>query len=70
MENQLLQELEKLTEESIAARAKENSHFMESVRAIQTIKIFHRESDQQHYWQNYLAEAMNKDIRNATGNIR
>ncbi|MET0357298.1 MAG: ATP-binding cassette domain-containing protein, partial [Cellvibrio sp.] len=65
----LYRPLHLLTEESIAARAKENSHFMESVRAIQTIKIFHRESDRQHYWQNYLAEAMNKDIRIARLNL-
>lgn len=65
----LYRPLHLLTEESIAARAKENSHFMESVRAIQTIKIFHRESDRQHYWQNYLAEAMNKDIRIARWNL-
>ncbi|PUA28668.1 MAG: ABC transporter ATP-binding protein [Cellvibrio sp. 79] len=65
----LYRPLHLLTEESIAARAKENSHFMESVRAIQTIKIFHRESDRQHYWQNHLAEAMNKDIRIARWNL-
>lgn len=65
----LYRPLHLLTEESIAAKAKENSHFMESIRAIQTIKIFHRESDRQHYWQNYLADAMNKDIRIARWNL-
>lgn len=65
----LYRPLHLLTEESIAAHARENSHFMESVRAIQTIKIFHRESDRQHYWQNYLADAMNKDIRIARWNL-
>lgn len=58
-----------LTEESIAAHAKENSHFMESMRAIQTVKLFQRESDRQHQWQNLLAEAMNKDIRIARWNL-
>ena len=65
----LYRPLHLLTEESIAAHAKENSHFMESVRAIQTIKIFHRESDRQHHWQNHLADAMNKDIRIARWNL-
>ena len=65
----LYRPLHLLTEESIAARAKENSHFMESVRVIQTIKIFHRESDRQHQWQNHLADAMNKDIRIARWNL-
>jgi len=51
-----------LTEESIVASAKENSHFMESMRAIQTIKIFQRENDRQYQWQNRLADVMNKNI--------
>ncbi|GAB2707575.1 peptidase domain-containing ABC transporter [Aliiglaciecola aliphaticivorans] len=55
--------LRRLTEESIVSSAKENSHFMESVRAIQTIKLFEKETDRQSQWQNKLAEAMNKEIR-------
>ncbi|GAC16173.1 peptidase domain-containing ABC transporter [Aliiglaciecola lipolytica] len=55
--------LKRLTEESIVSTAKENSHFMESVRAIQTIKLFEKETDRQSQWQNKLAEAMNKEIR-------
>ncbi|WJG09865.1 peptidase domain-containing ABC transporter [Aliiglaciecola sp. LCG003] len=55
--------LRRLSEENIVSAAKENSHFMESVRAIQTIKLFAKESDRQSQWQNKLAESMNKDIR-------
>lgn len=51
-----------LSEEAVIAEAKESSHFMESVRAIQTIKLFQREIDRQHQWQNSLANAMNKQI--------
>lgn len=51
-----------LNEESITASANESSHFMESIRAIQTLKLFQRESDRQHQWQNKLAEVMNKNI--------
>lgn len=51
-----------LTEESIIAGAKESSHFMESMRAIQTIKLFQRENDRQYQWQNRLADVMNKNI--------
>lgn len=58
-----------LTEESIVASAKENSHFMESVRAIQTIKLFEKESDRQNSWQNSLANAMNKNIHISRWNI-
>ena len=58
-----------LNEEVIVAEAKENSHFMESVRAIQTIKLFQKETDRQHQWQNNLASTMNKEIRIARWNI-
>lgn len=52
-----------LSEEGIMAKASENSHFMESVRAIQTIKLFQRENDRQSHWQNRLANVINKNIR-------
>lgn len=58
-----------LTEESIIASAQENSHFMESVRAMQTIKLFQRENDRQGQWQNRLAEMINKNIRLARWGI-
>jgi len=58
-----------LNEEVIVAEAKENSHFMESVRAIQTIKLFQKETDRQHQWQNNLASTMNKEIRIARWDI-
>ncbi|MFA0813690.1 peptidase domain-containing ABC transporter [Microbulbifer epialgicus] len=52
-----------VTEEQIVAQAKHDSHFMESVRAIQTVKLFQRENDRQAQWHNCLADAINKDIR-------
>ncbi|UZJ43460.1 peptidase domain-containing ABC transporter [Marinimicrobium sp. C6131] len=52
-----------LSEESLIAHAKENSHFMESIRGVQTVKLFQKENDRQSQWQNNLATAMNKDIR-------
>lgn len=52
-----------LSEEHIVAAAKENTHFMESVRAVQTIKLFSKESDRESQWQNKLADSMNRDIR-------
>ncbi|MES2935434.1 MAG: peptidase domain-containing ABC transporter [Pseudomonadota bacterium] len=58
-----------LTEESIIASAKENSHFMESIHAIQTIKIFQKENDRQHQWQNHLANSMNKNIKTSRWGI-
>ena len=58
-----------LNEEVIVAEAKENTHFMESVRAIQTIKLFQKEGDRQHQWQNNVADTMNKEIRIARWDI-
>lgn len=58
-----------LTEESIIAGAKESSHFMESIRCIQTIKLFQRENDRQNQWQNRLADVMNKNIHIARWGI-
>lgn len=52
-----------LTEEQIIAQARHDSYFMESVRAIQTIKLFQRENDRQSQWQNRLAESINSGIR-------
>jgi len=52
-----------LNEEVIVAGAKESTHFMESIRAIQTIKLFQKEADRQHHWQNKFANTMNKSIR-------
>lgn len=58
-----------LTEESIVASAKENSHFIESVRAIQTIKIFQRENSRHGQWQNRLTDVLNKNIKITKWNI-
>lgn len=58
-----------LNEEAIIASAKENTHFMESVRAAQTIKLFQKEADRQHQWQNKLATLMNTEIRIARWGI-
>lgn len=52
----------RLSEESIIAHAKEDSNFMESVRAIQTVKLFQRENDRQNLWQNKYTEALNTDV--------
>jgi ATP-binding cassette, subfamily B, bacterial CvaB/MchF/RaxB len=59
----LYRPLRLLNEEQIMASAKEQSHFMESVRAIQTVKMFGKEADRQNQWQNRLAETMNRGIQ-------
>jgi len=59
----LYRPLRQLNEENLVAHAKEDSNFIESVRAIQSIKIFNREHQRQSIWQNCYANAMNTGIR-------
>ncbi|WP_051215761.1 peptidase domain-containing ABC transporter [Ferrimonas futtsuensis] len=59
----LYRSLKRTTEESIRASAAEQSTFLESIRGIQTIKLFGRESQRQNLWQNQYAEVINADIR-------
>ena len=53
----------RLTEESIVTGAKEDSNFMETVRAAQSIKLFGSEAQRQSSWQNLYADALNVGIR-------
>ncbi|MFO1388085.1 peptidase domain-containing ABC transporter [Cellvibrio sp.] len=55
--------------ENLIASAKENSHFMETLRAIQTLKIFQQENDRQLQWLNRLAATINKEIKIAQWGI-
>ena len=48
--------------EGLIAKARQDTHFMESVRAIQTIKLFQRETDRQLQWQRLLANSINCSI--------
>lgn len=52
-----------ISEQEITARAEESSNFMESVRAIQTIKLFGSEVKREGQWQNRYANAINQSIR-------
>jgi len=65
----LYRPLRRLSEENIVANAKEDSNFMETVRATQTIKIFGKETQRQTVWQNLYADAMNTGIRLGKLNI-
>ncbi|AAN52985.1 peptidase domain-containing ABC transporter [Shewanella oneidensis] len=59
----LYRPLHRATEESIQAKAKEQSNFLENIRGIQTIKLFTCESARQGIWQNRYSEVINADIR-------
>lgn len=52
-----------ITEENIVNAAKEQSNFMETVRGIQSIKLFGKEVDRQSQWQHRYADLVNTDIR-------
>lgn len=49
--------------ERMVVSAKEQSHFLESVRAITPLKLFSRESQRRSRWQNLLVEVQNRDVR-------
>jgi ATP-binding cassette subfamily B protein RaxB len=49
-------------EEEILARAKEQSHLMESVRAATTVKIMGREAVRESQWRNLLADVTNAGV--------
>ena len=55
--------LRQMSEEVIVNQAKEQSNFMETVRGIQTIKLFGREVQRQGVWHNKYADSLNAGIR-------
>ena len=65
----LFQPFRDLTEENIINAAKEQSNFMETVRGIQSVKLFGKELDRQSLWQSRYADLVNTDIRLGKFNI-
>ncbi|EKF9663205.1 peptidase domain-containing ABC transporter [Vibrio cholerae] len=53
----------RLTEEMIIASSKENTNFLETLRSIQTIKLFSNEIIRQNMWLNNFANVINSEIR-------
>ncbi len=54
--------LREATEESIIFEAKRASHFLESLRGVQSIKLFNRQEDRQARFMNLVVDAMNANI--------
>jgi ATP-binding cassette, subfamily B, bacterial CvaB/MchF/RaxB len=52
-----------LNETDIRVQAQENTNFIESARAIQSIKLFNRETDRESQWFNLHADTVNASIR-------
>lgn len=55
--------------ERLVVSAKENTHFLESLRAIQPLKLFGREEDRRARWQNLIVDVQNRDVRTAKLNM-
>ena len=53
----------RMSRESLVASAKENSIFMEGIRAILPLKIFGKETQRENIWQNCYVEKLNAGIR-------
>jgi len=51
------------TEVTIQAQAQENSTFIESVRAIQSLKLFNRESEREAQWLNRYSDVVSANVR-------
>ncbi|HET9011799.1 MAG TPA: peptidase domain-containing ABC transporter, partial [Gemmatimonadaceae bacterium] len=50
------------TEEAIVFDAKRSTHFLESLRGVQSIKLFNRQADRQARFMNLVVDAMNADL--------
>ena len=54
--------LRRATEEQIVHSAKQQSHFLETVRGVQSIKLFGRQQERRSRWLNLVVEATNQDL--------
>lgn len=55
--------------ERLIVSARENTHFLETLRAIVPLKLYGREQERRARWQNLLVEVQNRDMRTAKMNI-
>jgi ATP-binding cassette subfamily B protein RaxB len=54
--------LRRATEEHIVHTAKQQSHFLETVRGVQSIKLFGRQDERRARWLNLVVDAANQDV--------
>jgi ATP-binding cassette, subfamily B, bacterial CvaB/MchF/RaxB len=55
--------LRNATEEQIIHAAKQQSHFLETIRGIKTIKLFQRQDERRSTWLSLLVDQINADLR-------
>lgn len=51
--------------ERLVVAAKESTHFLETLRAMATLKLFGREQERRAQWQNLMVDVQNRDFRTA-----
>jgi len=51
------------TEEQIAHAAKQQTHFLETIRGVKTIKLFQRQDERRSTWLSLLVDQINADLR-------
>jgi ATP-binding cassette, subfamily B, bacterial CvaB/MchF/RaxB len=61
--------LREASAERLVLSAKENTHFLETVRAITPLKLFGQEEERRARWKNLLVDVQNRDARTAKLNI-
>jgi len=54
--------LRRATEEHIVHAARQQSHFLETVRGVQSIKLFGRQDERRSRWLNLVVDATNRDL--------
>jgi ATP-binding cassette, subfamily B, bacterial CvaB/MchF/RaxB len=54
--------LRRATEEQIVHSAKQQSHFLETVRGVQSIKLFGRQDERRSRWLNLVVDSTNQDL--------
>ncbi len=54
--------LRRATEEHIVHAAKQQSHFLETIRGVQSIKLFGRLEERRSRWLNLVVDAVNRDL--------
>ncbi|HRE14373.1 MAG TPA: peptidase domain-containing ABC transporter, partial [Usitatibacteraceae bacterium] len=54
--------LKRATEEHIVHAARQQSHFLETVRGVQSIKLFGRQEERRARWLNLAVDAVNRDV--------
>jgi ATP-binding cassette subfamily B protein RaxB len=55
--------------ERLVVASRENTHFLETLRAITALKLFGREQERRATWQNLVVDVQNRDVRTARMNI-